>query len=64
MIVIPVMHGEFAQVLAAELPATATTDMRIHFQGLFAIALLAQIPGALRIGKDPVQSVVIFHLKN
>ena len=55
VIVVAVMHGQLAQVRARELARAAAADPRIDLQRLLAIALLALLGCAPRVGDDPVE---------
>lgn len=55
MVVVAVMHGEFAQVGAHEFAGAAAADPGIDFQGLLAIALFAGFSVAACIGDDTVE---------
>ena len=55
VIVVAVMHSQFAQVAAGEFAGTAAADPWVDFQGLFAIALIARVRRAAGIGDDAVE---------
>ena len=59
MIVVAVMYGQLTQILTGEFTRATPTDPRIEFQGLFAIALLALLTRAPRLGNNPVEPVCI-----
>src|SRR3990167_8206210 len=52
VVVIAVVHGQFAQALAGKLPGATAADMRVHLQGFIPVAFLAT---ALGIGEDAVE---------
>jgi hypothetical protein len=52
VVVVAVVHGQFAQALAGEFTGAAATDVRVHFQRFIAVTHLTV---ALGVGQDAVQ---------
>lgn len=57
MVVVAVMHCEFAQIVAGEFAGAAAADPRVDFQGLLAITLFAGVCLAAGFCDDAVKPV-------
>jgi hypothetical protein len=55
MIVVAMVHRQFAHIGMAELPRAATADPGVDFQRLLAVALFTLFGGAARVGDDTVE---------
>ncbi len=55
MVVVAMMHREFAQIGAGKRSRAPTTNPWIDFQGLFAVGLAAFISGATGFGNNTVK---------
>ena len=54
VVVVTVVHGQFAQVFAGEFAGTTATDPGIDLQSLFAVTGFARLPVADRLGDHSV----------
>src|SRR5690606_30146669 len=59
VIMVPVVHSQFTQVSARELPAATAADPGIELERLFAVALLALYALRLSGGDDAVQPCMV-----
>ena len=59
MIVVAVMDGQLPEVVAIELAPAAATDMRVHLQRLFPVALVAGITITPRVSHQLFQPVLV-----
>ena len=57
MVVITVMNGQFAQVIAVEFARTATANPGIHFKRPAAVTLLPLLPLSVSLRDDAIQFV-------
>ena len=59
MVVIPVMYGQFAEVLERKFAGTATTNPGIHLESLFPIPSFPVFLVTSGIGYDLIESVAV-----